>query len=137
MRGVPSAATLNDNTVDAFSFLTCALQNHYERAIKWRKLCTLFGVDSMQTVGELSPASRDLALHRFRLLEPHLEHERPLRVIAEEAAIPFRTTFRSHSSPSHFELDSGVKSSRFSESENPEMLVRQFDFFTALRKDPT
>jgi hypothetical protein len=30
----------------------------------------------MQTVGELSSASRDLALRRFRLLEPHLEHDR-------------------------------------------------------------
>jgi len=29
----------------------------------------------METVGELSSASRDLALHRFRLLEPHLEHD--------------------------------------------------------------
>lgn len=49
-------------------------------------ICTLFGViERMQTVGELSSASRDLALHRFRLLEPHLEHDRPLRVIAAEA----------------------------------------------------
>jgi len=30
----------------------------------------------MQTVGKLSPGSRDLALQRFRLLEPHLEHDR-------------------------------------------------------------
>src|ERR1700677_4651716 len=48
----------------------------------------------MQTVGELSPASRDLALRRFRLLEPHLEHDRSLRVIAAEAGIPFRTVQR-------------------------------------------
>jgi hypothetical protein len=27
-------------------------------------------IERMQTVGELSSASRDLALHRFRLLEP-------------------------------------------------------------------
>jgi transposase len=45
-------------------------------------------------VGELSPASRDLALRRFRLLEPHLEHDRSLRVIAAEAGIPFRTVQR-------------------------------------------
>ena len=48
----------------------------------------------MQTVGELSSASRDLALQRFRLLEPHLEHDRPLRVIAAEAGVPFRTVQR-------------------------------------------
>jgi putative transposase len=48
----------------------------------------------MQTVGELSPASRDLALRRFRLLEPHLQHDRPLRVIASEVAISFRTLQR-------------------------------------------
>jgi putative transposase len=48
----------------------------------------------MQRVGELSSASRDLALRRFRLLEPHLEHDRPLRVIAAEAGIPFRTVQR-------------------------------------------
>jgi putative transposase len=48
----------------------------------------------MQTVGELSSASRDLALHRFRLLEPHLEHDRSLRVIAAEAGVPFRTVQR-------------------------------------------
>ena len=48
----------------------------------------------MQTVGELSSASRDLALQRFRLLEPHLEHDRPLRAIAAEAGVPFRTVQR-------------------------------------------
>jgi putative transposase len=48
----------------------------------------------MQTVGELSSARRDLALRRFRLLEPHLEHGRPLRVIAAEAGIPFRAVQR-------------------------------------------
>jgi hypothetical protein len=48
----------------------------------------------MRTVGELSSASRDLALHRFRLLESHLEHARPLRVIAAETGVPFRTMQR-------------------------------------------
>ena len=51
-------------------------------------------IQCMQTVGELSSASRDLALQRFRLLEPHLEHDRPLRVIAAEAGVPFRTVQR-------------------------------------------
>src|SRR5271163_4232113 len=45
----------------------------------------------MQTIGELSPASRDLALRRFQLLESRLERELPFRIIAPEAAIPVRT----------------------------------------------
>jgi hypothetical protein len=33
-------------------------------------------------------------MRRFRLLEPHVEHDRSLRVIAAEAGIPFRTVQR-------------------------------------------
>jgi putative transposase len=45
-------------------------------------------------VGELSSANRHLALYRFRLLEPHLQHDRPLSVIAAEAEMTFRTVQR-------------------------------------------
>jgi putative transposase len=42
----------------------------------------------------LSEDSRKLALDRFRLLQPHLEQNRPLRPVAVEAGIPFRTAQR-------------------------------------------
>jgi hypothetical protein len=42
----------------------------------------------------LPPRDENLALHRLRLLEFHLEHDRPLRVIAAEAEVPFRTVQR-------------------------------------------
>jgi putative transposase len=66
----------------------------------------------MQTIGELSPTSRDLALRRFRLLEPHLEHDRSLRVIAAEAGIPFRTLQRWASQYRRFGLVALVRKKR-------------------------
>ncbi len=48
----------------------------------------------MQTLAELSPESRELALSRFRMLEPHLREARPLRPLALAAGIPFRTAQR-------------------------------------------
>jgi len=38
--------------------------------------------------------ARELALGRFRLLAPHLEGERTLRSVADEAGLPFRTAQR-------------------------------------------
>jgi len=48
-------------------------------------------VDALSAIPQ---ASRELALQRFELLRPHLEQERPLRVVASEASIPYRTAFR-------------------------------------------
>jgi putative transposase len=48
----------------------------------------------MQELVELSAEDRDLAMSRFRLLQPHLEQDRPLRVVAAEAGISFRTAQR-------------------------------------------
>ena len=39
-------------------------------------------------------AGRQHALDRFRLLQPHLEDNRPLRLVAVAAGIPFRTAQR-------------------------------------------
>lgn len=42
----------------------------------------------------LTEAARSLALDRFRLLQPHLEDNRPLKLVAAAAGIPFRTAQR-------------------------------------------
>ena len=48
----------------------------------------------MQDLTELPAASRELALSRFRFLEPHLEQRRSLSEVAAEAGIPSRTARR-------------------------------------------
>ena len=48
----------------------------------------------MQELSGLSDEDRDLALTRFHMLQPHLEGGVALRVVAEEAEIPFRTAQR-------------------------------------------
>ena len=48
----------------------------------------------MQDLTELPAASRELAMARFRLLQPHLEQRRSLSSIAGEAGIPSRTARR-------------------------------------------
>ncbi len=48
----------------------------------------------MDELAGLSEEARALALDRFRLLQPHLEQNRPLRSVALETGIPFRTAQR-------------------------------------------
>jgi putative transposase len=50
----------------------------------------------MDQLAGLTEEIRKLALDRFRLLQPHLEDDRPLRLVAAEAEaeIPFRTAQR-------------------------------------------
>jgi putative transposase len=48
----------------------------------------------MDEMAGLSEGSRKLALDRFRLLQPQLEQSRPLRLLAAEAGIAFRTPQR-------------------------------------------
>jgi putative transposase len=43
---------------------------------------------------ELSDEDRELAMSRFLVLQPHLEQDRPLRVVAAEAGLAFRTAQR-------------------------------------------
>jgi hypothetical protein len=45
----------------------------------------------MDHLAGLTEEARKLALNRFRLLQPHLEDERPLKAVAVSAGIPFRT----------------------------------------------
>ena len=48
-------------------------------------------VDELSAIPQ---ASRDVAQQRFEILRPHLEGHRPLRVVASEASIPYRTAVR-------------------------------------------
>jgi putative transposase len=48
----------------------------------------------MDQLAGLTEEIRKLALERFRLLQPHLEDDRPLKLVAAEAEIPFRTAQR-------------------------------------------
>jgi putative transposase len=48
----------------------------------------------MDQLAGLTEEARKLALDRFHLLRPHLEDDRPLKLVAAEAEIPFRTAQR-------------------------------------------
>jgi putative transposase len=48
----------------------------------------------MHELSGLPESVRKLALERFRLLQPHFEQNRPLRAVAYEAGIPYRTAQR-------------------------------------------
>ncbi len=54
----------------------------------WRKLRVCRSSASCRQKTE------DLAMSCFHQLQPHLEQNRPLRVVAAEAGIPFRTAQR-------------------------------------------
>ena len=61
--------------------------------IKWRK--TLHAIWRILRAWTNWPGSpRRLALDRFRLLQPHLKDDRPLKAVAASAGIPFRTAQR-------------------------------------------
>ena len=48
----------------------------------------------MRELTEVPPEMRALALARFRLIEPHLERDRSLRLVAHEAGVSLRTAQR-------------------------------------------
>ena len=48
----------------------------------------------MDQLAGLTEETRKLALERFRLLQPHLEDDSPLKAVAAAAGIPFRTAQR-------------------------------------------
>jgi len=48
----------------------------------------------MDQLAGLTEEARKLALDRFRLLQPYLEDDRPLKAVAAAAEIPFRTAQR-------------------------------------------
>jgi putative transposase len=48
----------------------------------------------MQELSGVSEAARDLAMSRFRLIQPYLEERRSLQLVAAEANLSFRTAQR-------------------------------------------
>jgi hypothetical protein len=48
----------------------------------------------MSQLASLSESARTIALERFRILQPHIEHERFLTQVARDAGIPYRTAQR-------------------------------------------
>jgi putative transposase len=48
----------------------------------------------MDELAGLSEEARKLAMERFRLLQPHLEQNEPLKSVARAAGIPYRTAHR-------------------------------------------
>jgi putative transposase len=48
----------------------------------------------MQELLALTDEDREIAMQRFRLLQPHLEENRSLRLVAKEAGLAFRTAQR-------------------------------------------
>jgi len=48
----------------------------------------------MDALASLEESARDLALERFRIIQPHLEHDRSLSLIARKTKIPYRTLHR-------------------------------------------
>jgi len=48
----------------------------------------------MDLLAGLSEEARKLAMERFRLLQPHIENNEPLTLVARSAGIPYRTAHR-------------------------------------------
>ena len=66
----------------------------------------------MPELTSLSESERDQALERFRTLQPHLEQGRPLRQVASEAGIPYRTAQRWLASYRRFGLSALARKAR-------------------------
>ena len=48
----------------------------------------------MDELASLQESAREMALERFRIIQPHLEHDRSLSLIARTTNIPYRTIHR-------------------------------------------
>jgi hypothetical protein len=66
----------------------------------------------MQELSGVSEAARELAMSRFRLIQPHLEKNRPLQLVASDSKLPFRTAQRWVSQYRKFGLIALVRKSR-------------------------
>jgi putative transposase len=66
----------------------------------------------MQELSGVSEAARELAMSRFRLIQPHLEKNCPLQLIAADNKLPFRTSQRWVSQYRKFGLIAVVRKSR-------------------------
>lgn len=48
----------------------------------------------MDELAGLTEEARKRAMERYRLLQPHLEHNEPLRAVGKAASLPYRTAHR-------------------------------------------
>ena len=48
----------------------------------------------MEELASLQESAREIALERFRIIQPYLEQDRSLSLIARNAGIPYRTIHR-------------------------------------------
>ena len=64
----------------------------------------------MQELSGVSEAVRDLAMSRFRLIQPYLEERRSLQLVAADANLSFRTAQRWVSQYRKFGLAGFVRS---------------------------
>ena len=63
--------------------------------IIWRSVSELYGVRSLTCENWAGPEeARELAMSRFRLIQPHLEKNQPLQTVAADGKVPFRTAQR-------------------------------------------
>jgi putative transposase len=92
----------------------------------------------MDQLAGLTDEARTLALDRFRLLQPHLEGNRPLKTVAAAAGIPFRTAQRWVSLYRQFGLGALARKKRTDTGQHREVSAKLKDVIEgiALQKPP-
>ena len=92
----------------------------------------------MDQLAGLTEEVRKLALDRFRLLQPHLEDDRPLKAVAMSAGIPFRTAQRWVSLYRQFGLTALAQKRRTDTGQHREMSAKLKEALEgiALQKPP-
>src|ERR1022692_4918516 len=92
----------------------------------------------MDQLAGLTEEARKLAIDRFRLLRPHLEHDLPLKAVAAAAGIPFRTAQRWVSLYRQFGLTALARKKRTDIGQHHEMSAKLKEAIEgiALQKPP-
>ena len=92
----------------------------------------------MDQLAGLTEDARKLALERFRLLQPHLEDDHPLKAVAATAGIPFRSAQRWVSLYRQFGLTALARKKRTDTGKHREISVRLKEAIEgiALQKPP-
>jgi putative transposase len=92
----------------------------------------------MDQLAGLPEDVRKLALDRFRKLQPHLEHDLPLKAVAAAAGIPFRTAQRWVSLCRQFGLTALARKKRTDIGQHHEMSAKLKEAIEgiALQKPP-
>ena len=92
----------------------------------------------MDQLAGLTEEARKLALDRFHLLQPHIEGERSLKLVAAAAGIPFRTAQRWVALYQKFGLTALARKRRTDRGENRQISVKLKEAIEgiALQKPP-